>query len=798
MRLLLLLILCLLCCPALYSQSCTDSAYKLRFSAPDSLYTTHHITTADGGTLVLAEVFAYPLKKALLFRLDKGGKLLWSRTLADDAGRMLQPARVLEQSDGSITVAGINRAMRTGPEKIFLAKLDPAGRLLWQQLYAPAHNNNNPLVLQALTEGEGGDLLLGWTRAGINNYVGEDGQSIVVLRVRATGTVVWSKSFATGTLGTVNLSGVFMCNGTVMVAGYVLDSRRSCTPYAAGAFILMQLSYASGAVAGQQVHCFQHGGSGFGFGTSDINFSSTLLRDGSLALYGTFTRNNDSLHFYKVLFNSSGMPYHYRVYGTRAQGYMGRIQVLPSGTTGMVMIDDKRGLAYRATIDADETMRRQRKHSFSSAAPVMDHFYHNSAPYFSYRWAERNDGGFSVAHNSSNATRPAIEFSRLTADTDTLACLGTDEAFIHSFPFVLSPSDWTWEKVADDTHLAAPLSLGAATYPLREETVCKEINTCTTLQVNGPGSLCAREEETLYTALQNAGCHQRVVWTVAPATPGIVAMPRSDSTVALRFTAPVSAPLRLELIASLENCPAIRDTIKLTVLPALQPLPADTVLCEGATLDLNPGAGLGSYRWQDGSTDPVYTVTTSGTYWVEVSAPAGCRRSDTVTVTVAPLPAAFLSDTVMCASLPITLRPAGRFNAYQWSDGSAGATLEVTSEGRYTLRVRDAHGCSGEDEALVEEKPCPQLVYFPTAFTPNGDGRNDTYRPTLLSPLLYYRFTIYNRWGHPVFSTSEPGQGWDGRLRSKRQPTGLFTWVCTYQFPGASRTVAKGSLLLVN
>lgn len=355
---------------------------------------------------------------------------------------------------------------------------------------------------------------------------------------------------------------------------------------------------------------------------------------------------------------------------------------------------------------------------------------------------------------------------------------------------------WSWQAVEANPIRSLPLALQTAAYPLQSEAVCGEVSTCSSVMVQGSAAFCAGDA--LYTARRNDGCTRRVVWSTGPGTTGVALAPQSDSTVLLRFTGAVTTPVTVSLITYLAGCPYVSDTMELTVLPALQPLPADTVLCAGATLELSPGAGFASYRWQDGSTAPVYTVTAAGTYWVEVPAPAGCRNSDTVTVTLKPLPVAFLHDTVMCASLPITLRPVDSFTAYLWSDGSSGTALEVSRSGRYTLRVWDAHGCSAEDEALVEEKPCPQLVYFPTAFTPNGDGLNDTYRPAVLSPLLYYRFTIYNRWGQPVFSTSEVEQGWDGHLNSKRQPAGLFTWVCTYQFPGAHRTVAKGSFLLVN
>lgn len=58
----------------------------------------------------------------------------------------------------------------------------------------------------------------------------------------------------------------------------------------------------------------------------------------------------------------------------------------------------------------------------------------------------------------------------------------------------------------------------------------------------------------------------------------------------------------------------------------------DTAICPNDKIILNPGA-YNSYLWQDGSTAPVYTVNTGGSYQVIVSTNAGCK--DTASVTVA-------------------------------------------------------------------------------------------------------------------------------------------------------------------
>jgi gliding motility-associated-like protein len=67
-------------------------------------------------------------------------------------------------------------------------------------------------------------------------------------------------------------------------------------------------------------------------------------------------------------------------------------------------------------------------------------------------------------------------------------------------------------------------------------------------------------------------------------------------------------------------------------------------------------------------------------------------------------------------------------------------------------------------------------VFVPTAFTPNNDGRNDVIRPIAVGIAQIKSFSIYNRWGQRVFTTTINGQGWDGRIGGKLQGSGVFVW----------------------
>ncbi|MEZ4964007.1 MAG: gliding motility-associated C-terminal domain-containing protein [Saprospiraceae bacterium] len=89
---------------------------------------------------------------------------------------------------------------------------------------------------------------------------------------------------------------------------------------------------------------------------------------------------------------------------------------------------------------------------------------------------------------------------------------------------------------------------------------------------------------------------------------------------------------------------------------------------------------------------------------------------------------------------------------------------------------------------------------FPNAFTPNGDGLNDIYRPILYCPVFNTAFTIYNRWGQKVFETRDPGTGWDGTVDGEEAPSDVYTWILEYEtmLDGVrQRSAEKGDVALL-
>jgi gliding motility-associated-like protein len=115
---------------------------------------------------------------------------------------------------------------------------------------------------------------------------------------------------------------------------------------------------------------------------------------------------------------------------------------------------------------------------------------------------------------------------------------------------------------------------------------------------------------------------------------------------------------------------------------------------------------------------------------------------------------------------------------------------------KYLIRITDEHTCITIDtlQMLVLKKPG---IYLPSAFTPNGDGLNDVIKPYLVGMKSLKRFTIYNRNGNIIFSTTKQGEGWNGTYQGQQTGAGVFVWVVEYTGTDDKSLLQKGTITLV-
>jgi gliding motility-associated-like protein len=230
----------------------------------------------------------------------------------------------------------------------------------------------------------------------------------------------------------------------------------------------------------------------------------------------------------------------------------------------------------------------------------------------------------------------------------------------------------------------------------------------------------------------------------------------------------------------------------------------DTTICIGDAMNITANKGFLRYDWTASAfvqvSDNVIQVSpsTASRYIVTATTVNGCIAKDTVQVNVHPAVSDFIiADTAMCSYDDLTLKTFTPFNSYLWNDGSTSASIKINKAGTYSLQVTNQYGCKGKQNITVRLKECPSYVYFPSAFSPNNDNRNDIFKPVTAGRFAHYVFEVYNRWGERIFSSTDAKNGWDGRVAGMFQSSGAFVWRCEYQLQGEERVIKKGTVIVV-
>ncbi|MFM7233972.1 MAG: gliding motility-associated C-terminal domain-containing protein, partial [Flavobacteriales bacterium] len=230
-----------------------------------------------------------------------------------------------------------------------------------------------------------------------------------------------------------------------------------------------------------------------------------------------------------------------------------------------------------------------------------------------------------------------------------------------------------------------------------------------------------------------------------------------------------------------------RDTVEVIVVePPLIELGADTLFCEGQTIDLQAQA-VGT--WNTGEVDDRIQVALPGMYRIDVIE-GPCLVVDSIHVEQLPLPFVSLGeDPVYCEGNRYELSALGEFaDYYTWSTGDSTETISVEESIDIAIEVGNTCGTSNDSLHVVFED-CSVSIYMPTMFTPNGDGINDEYWPSV-NNVASYQLTIYNRWGNEVFLSTDPGEPWLGDTMRD----GYFVPNGVYDFQLVCRT-SKGNAI---
>ncbi|MGN6569267.1 MAG: PKD domain-containing protein [Flavipsychrobacter sp.] len=217
------------------------------------------------------------------------------------------------------------------------------------------------------------------------------------------------------------------------------------------------------------------------------------------------------------------------------------------------------------------------------------------------------------------------------------------------------------------------------------------------------------------------------------------------------------------------------------------------------------------WQWNFGDGDttsvenPVHTYEVGGDYKVVLISKntKGCTDTMLKQIQIDKFKPFAGDDTTIVKGEHIQFEPQGG-TQYIWSpstnlDDPIGSPIGYypdTGRFQYNVHVISAYGCEGD--ASIRVWVVDHGSYFiPSAFSPNGDGKNDDFRPLSVGYRKVNYFRVFNRWGQQVFRSNDFSRGWDGTFDGKRADIGTYFWVLSLQDRYGKEVNLKGDVTLL-
>ena len=286
----------------------------------------------------------------------------------------------------------------------------------------------------------------------------------------------------------------------------------------------------------------------------------------------------------------------------------------------------------------------------------------------------------------------------------------------------------------------------------------------------------------------------------------------SGSVVTIASAQPVHSGKYYVLLSSPSGC--IKNdslTVVVNPVPVAGVSFSTTTICESTSVQLTSTGG-GGYQWSPSTglsavtiANPIASPISSVLYRVIVSNLFNCTDTAFSEVRVTKKPVANAGpDKGTTLGVPVLLAATiiGDSISYSWSPSlyldnplivqpMASPPVGVVD---YKLTVISRVGC-GSDSDNVKVTVYNGL-YIPTGFTPNNDGKNDTWYIPALSIYPEFELSVYNRYGNRILHTLNQQLKWGGSYKGLPQPSGIYIYVLTINQAG-KKDVYKGTFTLI-
>jgi gliding motility-associated-like protein len=245
-------------------------------------------------------------------------------------------------------------------------------------------------------------------------------------------------------------------------------------------------------------------------------------------------------------------------------------------------------------------------------------------------------------------------------------------------------------------------------------------------------------------------------------------------------------------VTSDKGCTTLDSTVVALSSKPLVNAGNDGVVCEGSTITLHSTtSNFTSFQWSPVSeisdpaiADPVaYPVGT--TLYVLTASNNECKVADSVTIVVNKNPVVNAGpDKVIIEGQSVMLEGAasGTEVTSDWSPhlfidqpGVLTPTVDPPANQNYVLKVSSNVGCGTVNDSMLVK--VFKKVYIPNAFTPNGDGVNDTWFIETLEAYPQAEVKVFNRYGQKVFDNHGVHKDWDGKFKGMPLSPAVYVYI---------------------
>ncbi len=203
---------------------------------------------------------------------------------------------------------------------------------------------------------------------------------------------------------------------------------------------------------------------------------------------------------------------------------------------------------------------------------------------------------------------------------------------------------------------------------------------------------------------------------------------------------------------------------------------SNITICSGSSVELNASGGT-QYSWTNGvQNGQPFLPNQTQVYYVTGTDANGCEATDSVVVTLVPIPSAQFSADVNSGMAPLTVNftnSSSNATSFDWNfgDGNEINTADLSNvsnlfsnPGSYTVWLVASNGlCSDSiSDIIIVNAPGEPILTVPNVLTPNGDGSNDEWY-IFTQNVSELEVIIINRWGNEVAKIDGVAGSWNGK-----------------------------------